>query len=120
MRSNLVKVADQVQMTAWALLSGDSNPLHIDPAYAASTRYGGTIAHGHMVVAWLTEWLASGGSPARLSGITLEALRFRAPVRPGHRYEVRSIGGGVQIADDEGNVVLTANIREPAAENELG
>ncbi len=120
MRSNLVKVVDQAQITAWSLLSGDGNPLHIDPAYAASTRYGGTIAHGHMVVAWLTEWLASGGSPAQLSGTTLEALRFRAPVRPGHRYVLRSIGGGVEIADDEGTVVLTAHIREPAEENELG
>ncbi len=33
----------------FARLSGDDNPIHVDPAYAAKTRFGGTVAHGMLL-----------------------------------------------------------------------
>ena len=36
----------QETIDAFAATTGDRNPIHIDPEYAASTQFGGTIAHG--------------------------------------------------------------------------
>ena len=36
----------QDAIDSYASLSGDFNPLHVDPAYTARTSFGGTIAHG--------------------------------------------------------------------------
>jgi acyl dehydratase len=112
MRPDLIKVTDPAQMMAWGELSGDRNPLHVDPNYAVHTRYGGTIAHGHMVVAWIVEWLAARGPAADLSNMTLGALQFRAPVRPGHRYVIRATECGVEMVDEQSNPVLTAEVRK--------
>lgn len=36
----------QEQINAFANLCGDMNPIHTDPEYAKTTRFGATIAHG--------------------------------------------------------------------------
>jgi len=33
----------------FARLSGDDNPIHVDPAFAARTRFGRTVAHGMLL-----------------------------------------------------------------------
>jgi len=79
--SRLVADADIV---AFADVSGDRNPLHLDDSYAATTPCHGRIAHGALGIAVATGLL----SQARLTAGTLVALlgiewRFTAPVRPG-------------------------------------
>lgn len=40
----------QAQVRALAAVSGDDNPIHVDPAFAATTPYGGPIAHVAFII----------------------------------------------------------------------
>ena len=72
----------------FAAISGDVNPQHLDPAYAASTRFHGVIAHGMWGAALISAVLGT-----RLPGpgtVYLgQTLRFHAPVRIGDTLTVR-------------------------------
>lgn len=65
----------------FADVTGDHNPLHIDPAYA-EPRFGGVIAHGVLLVGFFSALIATKlpgpGAVAR----SLDA-RFKAPAYPG-------------------------------------
>ena len=39
----------QADFDRFAALSGDDNPIHVDPAFAARTRFGQTVAHGMLL-----------------------------------------------------------------------
>jgi 3-hydroxybutyryl-CoA dehydratase len=79
----MVRTVTQEGIDRWARLSGDHNPLHVDPAYAAETTFGGTIAHGHLSLAWLGEMMMNWRGAEWLSGGELIGVRFVGPVRPG-------------------------------------
>lgn len=68
---------DQSSATTFAEISGDWNPLHTDPNYAASTQYGSTILHGAFA-AGLVSRMAGMEIPGRdclLHGIKLNFVR---------------------------------------------
>jgi 3-hydroxybutyryl-CoA dehydratase len=67
-------------VAAFARAAGDPNPVHHDPAFAASTRYGRLIASGSQTSALLMGLTASHFS-ARGAMVGLEFwFRFRRPV----------------------------------------
>ncbi|MEX2246467.1 MAG: MaoC family dehydratase [Dehalococcoidia bacterium] len=72
----------QAQLGAYADASGDHNPIHIDEAFAAGTPFGGTIAHGMLVLALIGEMMF-GAFGARWSASGRLKVRFKAPARPG-------------------------------------
>jgi len=43
----------QADFDAFARISGDDNPIHVDPGFAARTRFGRTVAHGMLLYAVL-------------------------------------------------------------------
>lgn len=89
---------------AFADLSGDHNPIHLDEAYAKTTPFGGTIAHGMLSAAYLSAVL---GEKLPGSGAVYlnQTLRFRRPVRVGEAVTARVT---VKSLDDQrGHVTLT-------------
>ena len=47
----------QEHINLYASASGDFNPIHIDPEFAKKTSLGGTVAHGMLVMAYLSEFM---------------------------------------------------------------
>jgi acyl dehydratase len=44
----------QADFDQFAVLSGDDNPIHVDPTFAARTRFGKTVAHGMLLYSTLS------------------------------------------------------------------
>ena len=42
-------VPTQAEFDAFAKISGDDNPIHVDPAFSARTRFGRTVSHGMLI-----------------------------------------------------------------------
>ena len=78
----VVKRLRQEQIGRYADASGDHNPIHVDESFARATPFGGTIAHGMLVLASISEMMAAACGDAWLTGGRLR-VRFRAPARPG-------------------------------------
>lgn len=98
------KDIDQERILRWARISGDFNRLHVDPEYASQTRFGGTIAHGPMSLAFLNELMMECFGMGWAAGGKLLEVRFVAPIRPGDKIrvsgtvkQVQRIGGKCSI-----------------------
>jgi 3-hydroxybutyryl-CoA dehydratase len=72
----LVKTISQAQLNAYAEASGDFNPVHLDPEFAAKTQFGGVIAHGMLTLAFISEMMAEGYGRPYLESGTLN-VRFK-------------------------------------------
>jgi acyl dehydratase len=88
-------VIDQARIDAFAEITEDRQFIHIDPAAARSTPFGGTIAHGFLTLSMLSA-LAMDALP-RPEGLAMgvnygfEKLRFIAPVPAGGRIRGRFV-----------------------------
>jgi len=78
----VVKHITQEKINLYAEASGDFNPIHIDESFAAKTPFGGTIAHGMLNLAYVSEMMGLAFGRSWLSGGKLSA-RFKASARPG-------------------------------------
>lgn len=67
---------------AFADLTGDANPVHLDDAFAATTRFGRRIAHG-MIAAGLISAALANDLPGPGTIYLSQTLQFKAPVYPG-------------------------------------
>jgi 3-hydroxybutyryl-CoA dehydratase len=85
----VTRTLTQQMLNAYADASGDYNPIHIDEAFAKTTPMGGTIAHGMLVLSFISEMMTGAFRTAWLSTGTLE-VRFRAPARPGDTVTARA------------------------------
>ncbi len=78
----VVRVVTQGRIDAYADASGDHNPIHVDAEFARGTLFGGTIAHGMLVLALIGEMMRGAfGDDWSTSGKL--KVRFKAPTRPG-------------------------------------
>jgi 3-hydroxybutyryl-CoA dehydratase len=111
----VTKQITQEKINAYADAGGDHNPLHLDPEFAAATQFGGTIAHGMLVLAYVSEMLTTAFGADWLGGGRLK-VRFRAPARPGDTVtasgQVTSVEGSrtvcaLECRNEKDEVLLT-------------
>lgn len=105
--ASVVKRLSQEQLIRYADASGDQNPIHIDEAFARTTPFGGTIAHGMLVLAAISEMMAATFGDAWLTGGKLR-VRFRAPARPG---DTITAGARPQAARDSATLIYVVECR---------
>ncbi|HEY5902053.1 MAG TPA: MaoC family dehydratase [Anaerolineales bacterium] len=79
--SRSLTITDET-IRAFADLSGDHNPVHLDDAYAAGTRFGRRIAHGMIAASLISATLAN-ELPGPGSVYLSQTLTFKGPVFPG-------------------------------------
>jgi len=77
----------------YARLSGDFNPVHVDPQAAAGSSFGTTIAHGCIPLEPVFQSLLRWSGLHNLPPQARFRLRYRAPSRPGD-----TIRSQVQVA----------------------
>ena len=91
--SRTTTITDEM-IRLFADLSGDHNPVHLDDAYARTTRFGRRIAHG-MIAAGLISATLANDLPGPGTVYLSQTLQFKAPVFPGDTIttivEVKSI-----------------------------
>jgi len=118
---HIVVGVDRVQLYADA--SGDHNPIHVDPEFAARTDFGRPIVHGMLLLAYLSRLLSGRFGSAWPCTGTLDA-RFRAPAMVGATIVVHGlieavepdqdgprIACGLRCEDAEGQALVTATAR---------
>ena len=99
-RSHVVGAAD---IEAFAQVSGDTNPVHLDEAYAKTTTFGGRIAHGMLSAAYISAVLGT-QLPGPWAIYLSQSMRFRRPVKIGDEVTARVT---VKALDDKrGHVTL--------------
>ena len=119
--SPIVKHIDQTRVNLYAEASGDFNPIHIDEDFATRSPFGGTIAHGMLILSYVSEMMATAFGRSWLTGGKL-SVRFKAAARPGdtitttgrvnsidHRNGITCINCGVESCNQAGEAVITGN-----------
>ena len=99
-----VKTVTEADITLFAGVSGDFNPVHVCEEYAKKTLFGSRIAHGVIVLGLIS------AAMARLPGLVIflgATDRFLAPVRIGDT--ITAMGKVIGVKKDKGIVTLKAS-----------
>ena len=106
----LERTLTQSDFDRFAALSGDDNPIHVDPDFSARTRFGRTVAHGLLLNTILHGMVASLLPGGRQVSQTLtfpaptfadEPMRFDARIDSRDGNRVRVTLSCARIADGE-------------------
>ncbi len=114
----VARTVNQEWLNAYAAAAGDFNPLHWDADFAATTQFGGVIAHGMLTLALVSQMMAFAYGRAWLETGSLK-VRFRSAAYLGDLVESR---GSVVREEDNRDyrlVVCSVGVVKPDSGQEL-
>ena len=98
----------------FAALSGDDNPIHVDPAFSARTRFGRTVSHGMLLYARIHALIGNAFPGCEHD---LQTLMFPHPAYAGETLDIRVENDGAgsltieMSREGDGAVVLQGTCR---------
>ncbi len=87
--ASLTRTVTAEDVERFAEASGDNNPVHLDEAFAAKSRFGKRIAHGMLSAGYISALLGT-KFPGQGSIYLSQTLKFSRPVFIGDTIEVRA------------------------------
>ena len=88
--SEYTKTVTEQDIQLFAVLSGDANPVHLDPDFAANTQFGERIAHGMLIGAVISAAIAM-QMPGPGTIYLGQTLAFKRPVKIGDTVMVKLV-----------------------------
>ena len=88
--AEITKTIEQSDIDAFANVTGDHNPVHVDEEFAKTTRFGRRIAHGMLTASLISAVLAN-KLPGEGSVYLGQTLQFVAPVFAGDEITARVV-----------------------------
>jgi 3-hydroxybutyryl-CoA dehydratase len=104
MEASYVRVITDADIRAFAAVSGDHNPVHLDEEFAAKTMFKGRIAHGMLSAGFISTVIGT-QLPGQGTIYMSQSLNFRAPVRIGD--EVTTVVSVAELLPEKKRAVLT-------------
>ncbi|MDX2259727.1 MAG: MaoC family dehydratase [Hyphomicrobiaceae bacterium] len=90
MEASIRKTVSEADIAAFAEISGDRNPVHLDRAYAARTIFKEPIAHGLLTAAYISTVFGM-ELPGPGAIYVSQTLNFKAPVKIGDEVTARVV-----------------------------
>lgn len=94
MDATFARVVTEADIKSFADVSGDRNPVHLDPVYASKTIFKECIAHGFLTASYISAVFGT-ELPGPGAIYVSQSLNFRGPVKAGDRVvakvEVREL-----------------------------
>jgi 3-hydroxybutyryl-CoA dehydratase len=86
--AELVRTVTEADIVAFAQVTGDTNPVHLDADYAATTSFGERIAHGMLSAGYISAVLGT-SLPGPGAVYLSQSLAFKRPVKIGAEVTAR-------------------------------
>lgn len=103
MTATYSKTITEADIVLFAAVSGDNNAVHTNEEFAATTVFGGRIAHGMLTASVISATIA-GRLPGPGAVYLEQKLSFCAPVRPGDTVHAKVVVK--EIIAERGRVAL--------------
>jgi acyl dehydratase len=114
--ASLERTVTAADVDAFAKATGDFNPIHLDDAYAAGTRFGRRIAHGMLAASYVSSLLGT-QLPGRGCVYLSQTLKFTKPVFIGDTLTVSAVIVGYR--PERGVVTLETSVSNQRGETVL-
>ncbi|MBN6188320.1 MaoC family dehydratase [Aneurinibacillus sp. BA2021] len=105
--SHIVKTITEEDIVAFATLTGDVNPIHLDEEFAKTTFFKGRIAHGMLTASFISTVLGT-QLPGTNTIYLSQNLKFKAPVKIGDT--ITAVAEVIEKRDDRKLIKLRTNL----------
>ena len=102
--AELTRTVAEGDLAAFAEVTGDTNPVHLDAAYAAGTTFKERIAHGMLSAGYISAVIGT-KLPGPGAIYVAQSLRFRRPVKIGDAVTATATVSAIDTA--KARVTLT-------------